>query len=140
QIRGRRLETASCPEARTCPCGALSGMASRRMNAMRQTAPSDALPSARLTIIVPVLNERSVIVGLLASLAPFRERGVEVLVSDGGSNDGTLAAAAPGADRLIVAPPGRARQMNVGAAAPRAPVLLVLHAATPVPACAAELS
>jgi len=106
---------------------------------MQQTAPSDALPSARLTIIVPVLNERGVIVGLLASLAPFRERGVEVLVIDGGSNDGTLAAAAPGADRLIVAPPGRARQMNVGAAAARAPVLLFLHADTRLPANADEL-
>ena len=109
------------------------------MNVIQQTAPSDVLPSARLTIIVPVLNERSVIVGLLASLAPFRERGVEVLVVDGGSNDDTLAAAAPGADRLIVAPSGRARQMNAGAAAARAPVLLFLHADTRLPANADEL-
>jgi rSAM/selenodomain-associated transferase 2 len=114
-------------------------MASREMNAMQQSAPSDAPPSARLTIIIPVLNERSVIARLLASLAPFRERGVEVLVVDGGSKDSTLAASAPGADRLIVAPSGRARQMNAGAAAARAPVLLFLHADTRLPVNADEL-
>ena len=109
------------------------------MNAMQQPTPSGAPPSSLLTIIIPVLNERSVIAGLLASLAPFRERGVEVLVVDGGSKDGTFAAAAPGADRLIVAPSGRARQMNAGAAAARAPVLLFLHVDTRLPANADEL-
>lgn len=109
------------------------------MNAMQPTAPSGVPPSAHLTIIVPVLNERSNIVGLLASLAPFRERGVEVVVVDGGSKDGTLAAADPSADRLIVAPSGRARQMNAGAAAARAPVLLFLHADTRLPANADQL-
>jgi rSAM/selenodomain-associated transferase 2 len=109
------------------------------MKGMEQTAASGGSPSARLTIIIPVLNERSVIARLLTSLAPFRERGVEVLVVDGGSKDGTLAAAAPGADRLMVAPSGRARQMNAGAAAARAPVLLFLHADTRLPANADEL-
>jgi rSAM/selenodomain-associated transferase 2 len=114
-------------------------MASRKVNTMQQTAVSGAPSSARLTIIIPVLNERSDIAVLLASLAPFRARGVEVLVVDGGSKDGTLAVAATGADQLIVAPSGRARQMNAGAAAARMPVLLFLHADTRLPANADQL-
>jgi rSAM/selenodomain-associated transferase 2/rSAM/selenodomain-associated transferase 1 len=108
------------------------------MSAMQQTAPSGAPPSAHLTIIIPVLNERSVIASILASLAPFRERGVEVVVVDGGSKDGTLAAAGLGADELVVGPSGRARQMNAGAAAAHAPVLLFLHADSELPDSADE--
>lgn len=105
---------------------------------MQQTTPAGAPPSA-LTLIIPVLNEGAVIARLLASLSPFRDRGIEVVVVDGGSTDGTSAAALPGADQLIVAPSGRARQMNAGAAAAHAPVLLFLHADTRIPANADEL-
>ena len=103
------------------------------------TATAGVRPSALLTIIIPALNEGSVIADLLASLAPFRMRGVEVVVVDGGSTDGTAEAAGPGADRVIVAPCGRARQMNAGAAAAHAPVLLFLHADTQLPANADQL-
>ncbi|TMG88049.1 MAG: glycosyltransferase [Betaproteobacteria bacterium] len=98
-----------------------------------------ARPSPLLTIVIPALNEGSVIAELLASLAPLRVRGVEVVVVDGGSTDGTAAAAGPGADRVLVAPCGRARQMNAGAAAAHAPVLLFLHADTRLPANADQL-
>ena len=93
-----------------------------------------ARPGPLLTIVIPALNEGSVIAELLASLAPLRVRGVEVVVVDGGSTDGTAEAAGPGADRVIVAPCGRARQMNAGAAVAHAPVLLFLHADTRLPA------
>jgi rSAM/selenodomain-associated transferase 2 len=106
---------------------------------MEQCATAAARPTPLLTIIVPALNEGGVIAGLLASLAPFRVRGVEVVVADGGSTDGTAEAAGPGADRVIVAPCGRARQMNAGAAAAHAPVLLFLHADTRLPANADQL-
>jgi len=106
---------------------------------MQDTATAGARPTAPLTIIIPALNEGSVIADLLASLAPLRTRGVEVVVVDGGSTDGTAEAAAPGADRVIVAPRGRARQMNAGAAVAHAPVLLFLHADTRLPANADQL-
>lgn len=84
----------------------------------------------KLSIIVPALNEASIIVASLQALQPLRARGHEVILADGGSTDGTPALAAPLADRVLVAPRGRARQMNQGAAAAAGGVLLFLHADT----------
>jgi rSAM/selenodomain-associated transferase 2 len=92
-----------------------------------------------LSIIVPVLNEAANIAATLQALAPLRARGAEVIVCDGGSRDATVALAQPLADRVLQAPAGRARQMNAGAAAARAPVLLFLHADTQLPADADRL-
>ena len=57
----------------------------------------------------------------------------EVIVVDGGSRDATRAVAATLADRVLSAPPGRACQMNTGAAAATGDVLLFLHADTALP-------
>jgi rSAM/selenodomain-associated transferase 2 len=114
-------------------------VASRQLKAVLNTESGELPTDVRLTIIVPVLNERSVIASLLESLAPFRDRGVELVVVDGDSKDGTLQIARPGADQLVVAPCGRARQMNAGAALARAPILLFLHADTRLPPNADEL-
>jgi len=43
----------------------------------------------RLSIVMPVLNEAAGIVAALEALAPLRARGVEVIVVDGGSCDGS---------------------------------------------------
>ena len=86
-----------------------------------------------LSIVVPVLNEAGGIAATLTSLAPLRQRGVEVIVVDGGSTDGTAACAQPHADAVLSAPRGRARQMNAGAAAARGAVLLFQHADTQLP-------
>jgi rSAM/selenodomain-associated transferase 2 len=88
---------------------------------------------ARLSVIVPVLNEADGIAAALAALAPLRRRGAEVIVADGGSQDSTVAQATPLADRVIVAPRGRAAQMNAGAAAATGDVLLFLHVDTQLP-------
>jgi rSAM/selenodomain-associated transferase 2 len=87
----------------------------------------------QLSIIVPVLDEAESIGRALKALVPLRERGAEVIVADGGSGDGTLELARPLADRTIVAPRGRAAQMNAGAAAAHGDVLLFLHADTALP-------
>jgi rSAM/selenodomain-associated transferase 2 len=93
----------------------------------------------RLSIIVPVLNEEAGIAAALQALVPLRARGAEVIVVDGGSADRTAALAGPLCDRLIVAPRGRAAQMNAGAGAAHGDVLLFLHADTQLPADADRL-
>ena len=86
-----------------------------------------------LSIVMPVLNEAAGIEDTLRALAPYRTRGVEVIVVDGGSHDGTAARALPLADRVIDSPRGRAAQMNAGAEAAKGDVLLFLHADTRLP-------
>jgi rSAM/selenodomain-associated transferase 2 len=86
-----------------------------------------------LSIIMPVLNESGGIEAVVRALAPCRARGVEVIVADGGSHDGTADLARPLADRVIVSPRGRADQMNAGAGVARGDVLLFLHADTHLP-------
>ena len=86
-----------------------------------------------LSIIMPVLDEAAGIEATLKALAPYRTRGVEIVVVDGGSNDGTPEICRPLADRVMAAPRGRAAQMNAGAAVARGDVLLFLHADTRLP-------
>lgn len=102
-------------------------------------APAHAGPAPALSIVVPVLNEAAGVKATLAHLAPLRGRGVEVIVVDGGSADGTAQCAQPFADAVLSAPRGRARQMNAAAAAARGAVLLFLHADTLLPPKADEL-
>jgi len=62
----------------------------------------------RLSIVIPVLDEAAGIARTLTALVPFRQRGVEVIVADGGSGDDTVALARPLADHVLSAPRGRA--------------------------------
>jgi rSAM/selenodomain-associated transferase 2 len=89
--------------------------------------------TAPLAVIVPVLDEAAGIAATLQSLAPLRQRGAQVIVADGGSRDDTMLLARPWADQVLAGPRGRARQMNAGAAAASADVLLFLHADTRLP-------
>ncbi|HEY8567524.1 MAG TPA: TIGR04283 family arsenosugar biosynthesis glycosyltransferase [Beijerinckiaceae bacterium] len=86
-----------------------------------------------LSIIVPVLNEAGAIASHLTALAPVRERGAEIVLVDGGSEDGTLDEAEGLADRTVIAPRGRASQMNAGARLAKGETLLFLHADTRLP-------
>jgi rSAM/selenodomain-associated transferase 2 len=87
----------------------------------------------RLSIVMPVLNEAATIEAALTALAPYRERGVELIVVDGGSRDGTPARARPFVDHVCVSPRGRAVQMNAGRSVARGDVLLFLHVDTQLP-------
>jgi rSAM/selenodomain-associated transferase 2 len=88
---------------------------------------------ARLSIIVPCLNEAAVIVEGLCALARLRRQGAELILVDGGSSDATSALACPWVDRVLRAPRGRARQMNAGAGEAQGDILLFLHADTRLP-------
>lgn len=90
--------------------------------------------SAFLSIIIPTLDEGPRLQAQLQALASWRAAGVEVLVVDGGSQDGSLASVAQLADQVLEAPRGRASQMNAGAARARGQWLLFLHVDTQLPA------
>lgn len=86
-----------------------------------------------LSIVMPALNEAAGIAPLLMALQPLRARGVEIVLADGGSTDGTVQQAAPWVDAVVASGRGRAVQMNAGAAAASADRLLFLHADTRLP-------
>ncbi len=92
-----------------------------------------------ISVIIPVLDEAAEIVDCLHALADWRRRGHEVIVVDGGSRDATVERARGLADRVIASPPGRAIQMNRGAAVARGGILLFLHVDTRLPADADRL-
>lgn len=87
-----------------------------------------------ISVIVPVLNEAPRLPALLREVQRVLP-AAEIVVVDGGSTDGSGAAAAgvPGI-RALGARRGRARQMNAGAAAARGDTFLFLHADTRLPA------
>jgi rSAM/selenodomain-associated transferase 2 len=81
-------------------------------------------------VIVPTLNEEKCIAATLGHAAAA---GVEIVVVDGGSEDATIAVARRYADQILETTRGRAPQMNAGAKAASAEVLLFLHADTHLP-------
>ncbi len=78
-----------------------------------------------LSIIIPTLNEERAIAEVIEKIRA--EPGCEIIVVDGGSHDATLSHASK-ADQVITSQPGRAQQMNAGAAHATGNQLLFLHA------------
>lgn len=103
------------------------------------TGAAASMPTPRVSVVIPTLNEARLIAGFLARFTPAlrAQHGLEVIVSDGGSTDETVALAQPLADRVVVHP-GPARQTisagrNAGAAVARGDVLLFLNADVGLP-------
>ncbi|WP_440109142.1 TIGR04283 family arsenosugar biosynthesis glycosyltransferase [Acidovorax sp. BL-A-41-H1] len=90
-----------------------------------------------LSVIVPMLNEAAALPVLGAQLESLAAQGIEVILVDGGSSDGSADMAEQMAQRMgfvvVRSARGRAVQMNAGAARARGDVLLFLHADTRLP-------
>ncbi|HEX3557030.1 MAG TPA: TIGR04283 family arsenosugar biosynthesis glycosyltransferase [Thermoanaerobaculia bacterium] len=84
----------------------------------------------RLAIVVPTLEEEDTVRRFLPAALAVAD---EVVVSDGGSRDGTVEVARSLGARVVTGPPGRGGQLNRGAAAAQAEILLFLHADTTLP-------
>lgn len=79
-----------------------------------------------LAVVIPALNEELLIGACLESVGT--KDGVETVVVDGGSNDGTRDCARRAGARVVEGPRGRGPQLNAGAASAAADRLLFLHA------------
>jgi len=87
--------------------------------------------SGLISAVIPALNEAENIDDTLRSVASGTN--VESVVVDGGSRDGTRELARRCGARVIETSPGRAHQMNCGAATAQGDILLFLHADTLLP-------
>ncbi len=83
-------------------------------------------------IVIPVYNEKRILEAALERVQRIA-RGVQVVVVDGGSTDGTARIAARYFPTMVATPRGRGLQMNRGAAALDSDVLLFLHADSVLP-------
>jgi rSAM/selenodomain-associated transferase 2 len=86
--------------------------------------------AVQLTVVIPALDEADQITGAIASA---RSAGIEIIVVDGGSRDGTPQRAAAAGARVIASAPGRARQLAAGAGIAKGDTILFLHADTRLP-------
>ncbi len=89
-----------------------------------------------LSIIIPTLNEVENMPRLLDRLTEDQSHDVEIIVVDGGSDDGTLEFCHEYPADIIIREcnPQRARQLNFGAESARANVYYFVHADT-LPPC-----
>ena len=82
-----------------------------------------------LSIVIPTLNEATVIGARLDQIAAADVAG-EVIVADGGSADDTVALAEKRGVRIIIGPAGRGLQLAAGAKVATGSWILFLHADT----------
>ena len=89
----------------------------------------------QLSIIIPVLNEADCLDQGLARLfaLPWVTKNAEVVISDGGSNDGSLDIASQYPCSIVHSNAGRATQMNLASNTARGEFLLFLHADSRLP-------
>jgi len=83
-----------------------------------------------ISVVIPTLNAAGHLPACLGALQAGNERIGEILITDGGSRDQTLAVAKSLGVRSLTGPPGRGQQLSRGAAATNGDWLLFLHADT----------
>ena len=72
--------------------------------------------SGSVSVIIPTLNEEKLLERMLRQFTPalIREHGIEVVVSDGGSTDGTLEIARRFAHAVVENDPGTRQTISIG--------------------------
>lgn len=85
---------------------------------------------APVSVIIPTLGAAEELPGCLGALMEGVEAGLirELVISDGGSDDATLAMARAAGAEVVSGPPGRGGQLRRGAEAAAGDWLLFLHA------------
>ncbi|MCU7883096.1 MAG: TIGR04283 family arsenosugar biosynthesis glycosyltransferase [Candidatus Thiodiazotropha sp. (ex Lucinoma annulata)] len=83
---------------------------------------------SRLSIIIPCLNEGELLKQCLLELQPLRSEGHELILVDGGSDKPSISQLDAYLDHFVKTTPGRAHQMNQGAAKATGDILWFLHA------------
>lgn len=115
------------------PAGAETGSA-RLWGPRPESLPRRGRPGLGpgLSVVIPTLNAAATLPGCLYRLAEGLASGVvaEIIVSDGGSSDGTPILARRSGARVLRTPKGRGAQLRAGMAAAGNPWLLALHADT----------
>ncbi len=92
-----------------------------------------------ISVIIITLNEAENLENVInkvknaASHLNENSAAIEIIVSDGGSTDGTISIAKTKADMIIRSPRGRYKQLNEGAKVARGDIFLFLHADTLLP-------
>jgi len=103
---------------------------------LRRRAEHESFPlktqSGKLSVIIPTLNEELNLPATLIAVGNPNQ-DLEVIVVDAGSTDQTVAIAQQHGCKVFVGNPGRAQQMNAGAAIATGEHLLFLHADTRLP-------
>ncbi len=82
--------------------------------------------SKKISVIIPILNEAKILEKTLSQLQSELEAH-ELIVVDGGSTDGSVHIAEK-YGKVIASEPGRAKQLNTGAASATGDILIFLHA------------
>ncbi|MEP2640628.1 glycosyltransferase [Roseobacter sp.] len=87
---------------------------------------------APISVVIPTLNAQAQLGECLASLMPGVEAGLirELIVSDGGSDDATVAVAKAWGAKVLTGAPSRGGQLMRGCDAAQGAWLMVLHADT----------
>lgn len=88
---------------------------------------------APISVVIPTLDAERPLVALMADLAGGADLLREVIVSDGGSSDGTVRAAFGAGAEVVRGPQGRGGQIARGCAAASGKWVWVLHADTGLP-------
>lgn len=102
----------------------------RESSRLARQAPRPAAEG--ISVVIPALNEATELPATIERLKAIPEVR-EIIVVDGGSNDGTAELARSLGCRTMVSSPGRGRQLRLGAADATQDVVIMVHADTWLP-------